>query len=302
MVALQVIGELSLAPLGPNEVRASQLHRLITVFLVVFHASLPDEALRFLTVPPAAPLNHLAHDGVVVAPPNVELEVVAALLRLNLLVAFIQNFVQLLHQSQVNGEQEIWLFEFGPVELHPMSLRHRYAKVLEQVDNSALLQLKFLFEQTHHELVHFVDRLVHLAPSQMLKMAQLEWLQFARPILLIIRFRHAVIVPIIEILFLALGLHSLLLLNLGLRFKLVSLGLVLNLNFVDLLDWLGRLEHQAELHRARVLDLLAFHDWGEALIVDVAVHEDGRVGSEELDCLLNCYVRVHYAVGEVLGI
>lgn len=224
-------------------------------------------------MPPTPSFDDLANYGVVVAPANIELKVIAALLRLDVLVALVQHLVKLLHQPQVDREKKIRLFEFWPVQLHSVTFGHRNVKVLQQVDDRCLFEFQFLLEQTHDQLIHLVDCLVDCALAQVPEVAQFKRLQLTSSILLVSRLRHPVVVPVVEIVFRRL-LGCLFLYWLRLCLDNIILPLHFN-RFVNRgLDWLRRLQHQSELNGSLVLNLLAFNDWREAWLVHVAVHKN----------------------------
>jgi hypothetical protein len=59
---------------------------LIFIILVVMLLALPNETLCFLAMPPGSPLYNLLNRWMVITAANVEFEVVAALLRLDIFV------------------------------------------------------------------------------------------------------------------------------------------------------------------------------------------------------------------------
>ena len=127
VILLQVVAEFGLSPLCPYEMSTllrSRLLIFIAVFFLVINLTLANETLCFLSVPPTPALDNLSDGWVVVSLANIELEVVAALLWLYSSISVVKDLMHLLHQPDVNCEQEIWLLEFGPVQLHPVAFWH----------------------------------------------------------------------------------------------------------------------------------------------------------------------------------
>lgn len=104
-----------------------------------------------------------------------ELKITGARLRLHTLIAVIQDLVELLHQADIDCELEIRFFEFIPVELHTVAFGHRYVEMLQQVAYCLVVQLQLLLKQTHHHLIHLVNRLVDNVLAQVLKCRQFMW-------------------------------------------------------------------------------------------------------------------------------
>jgi len=124
-------------------------------------------------MPPLAALYHLSHSGVVITSANIEFELLSTSLRFNIPVLLVQNFIEFLHQPNIHSEQKIRFFQLIVIKQDPIPSWYRHVKILQQLDDSLIISLRFLLEQSHHNLVHFLNDLINLMFFQMSELFQL---------------------------------------------------------------------------------------------------------------------------------
>lgn len=101
-------------------------------------------------MPPRAPFYNLLDGSVIIARTHIESVEVRSELRLHILVLIIHNLVELLHQLDISGVQEIGLLQFCVVKERSVPLRHLNIEKLQKTNDLMLFRLYLLFEQDHH--------------------------------------------------------------------------------------------------------------------------------------------------------
>jgi hypothetical protein len=153
---------------------------------------LAQPPLVSLFLPPLTSLNYLSHLRMIVSASDIKSELLGASLRFRIVVFLVQDFIEFLHQPDIDCKQKIWLFQLCIVQHSTVASWHGHIKVFEQRNDGLIISLDLLLEQSHHNLVHFLDGRVHLVLLQVLVRLKFVGGQLAWTILSQIVLRHAI--------------------------------------------------------------------------------------------------------------